>query len=147
MNPKPPDPQVNGFWQSLEGLKTTYAVGPGKILFERDAVADAIYLIEEGSVGLCWNAQGDKERLFEVAGPGAVLGLAECVTGERYRMTAQVVEHGNMSIIERPILLALMREYPEFCMQVVRWLSENLHGLYYRFQNTAKAASRKRATH
>jgi CRP-like cAMP-binding protein len=121
------------------------SVAPGKVLFERDAVADAIYLVEEGSVSLCWNTPGHKAGLFEVAGPGAVLGLAECITGERYRMTAQVVEPGQVSTIERPILLALMREYPEFCMQVVRWLSENLHGLYYRFQSAAKADVRRRA--
>ena len=84
-------------------------------------------------------------KLSETAGPGAVLGLAESMTGEGYRLTAEVTEPSRVSFIERGAFLGSMQEHPEFCMQVVRLLSENLHGLYYRFQCTPQTRGKSSA--
>ena len=141
------NPSAKGSWQALDGLKTTSSYVPGKQLFATNDPPNGIYLLEEGTVSLLWSSETRAGRLFESVGPGAALGLAECLTGDPYRFSAQATELSRVSFIERPAFLAFMREYPEFCMQVVRLLSENLHTLYYHFHWTPAAGGRKRLAH
>jgi len=145
VNPNTANRPREDFWQSVSEFRTARAYPAGSKLFERGDAAEGIYLLEEGSVNLRWSAEGKAEPLFETAGPGAVLGLAESMTGEGYRLTAEVTEPSRVSFIERGAFLGSMQEHPEFCMQVVRLLSENLHGLYYRFQCTPQTRGKSSA--
>jgi CRP-like cAMP-binding protein len=136
VDPQKTNPLNEKFWHALRELRIPHVHLPGEKLFSRGRRATGIYVVEEGSVSLLWEGDARMAPVFETAGPGAVLGLAETMTGEAYRLTAEVSRRSTISFVDRESLLGVMRQHPEFCMQVVHMLSEDLHGLYHRFQST-----------
>lgn len=142
MNLDIPNQQSSIFWQSVKALSASRSYPSGIKLFERGTTAQGVYLVEHGTVNLVWDGESKAGPIFEVAEAGAVLGLSESMTGDPYRMTAEVSAPSRIAYVERSAFLDLMREHPEFCMQVVRLLSENLHGLYYRVQSITVVGTR-----
>jgi CRP-like cAMP-binding protein len=88
--------------------------------------------------------QSGSDRLFEVVGPGCVLGLSEVLSGEPHKLTAQAVEETEVSFVDRDKFMALLRSRPELCMNIVRQLSEDLHGLYYRYLTSKESSPKSR---
>lgn len=133
-------------WQTLKTLKSPRRFAAGELLFQQGRSPDGIYIIESGMVKLLLTAPRVATKTFELAGPGTVLGLSESVTGEAYKLSVEAVSKTTTSFVERQALLEFLREHHEFCMQVVRLLSEDLHGLYFRFRSLtmSEARSRKR---
>jgi CRP-like cAMP-binding protein len=122
-----------GFGQALEALKTRKTYGEGESLFRRGQAARGIYLVESGSVRL--EAIDEVEQgPFGTAGPGAILGLCETVSGHPYCLSAQAAAPVQVAFVQRAALLGFLRESHEHCMQVVRLLSEDLHLLYESFR-------------
>ena len=91
--------------------------------------------MESGEVRVLLSAGQSQRQLLEVVGPGTVLGLSESMSGEKYRITAEAGEPTTAAFIPREELLEFLREHGDFCMQVVRLLSEDLHGLYHKFRS------------
>ncbi len=60
-------------------------------------------------------------------------GLSESMTGEKYRITAEASKQTTAAFIPRENSLEFLRQHGDFCMQVVRLLSPDLHGLYHKF--------------
>jgi len=86
----------------------------------------------------------NQSQLLEAAGEGAVLGLSETLSGDNYRVTVEADEATTASFIARKDLVELLDGHHEFCMQVVRLLSESLHGLYHRFRSVSAHPGRPR---
>jgi CRP-like cAMP-binding protein len=143
VNPETANQACDSFWQSLTALRPVQVFSPGTKLFARGEPAPGVYLVLEGSVNLLLASDAKTKQLFEVVGPGAILALAESMTGEACRLSAVVDGPSRAFFIERDAFLQFTREHPEFCMHIVRLLSENLHRLYYRFQCSAPTGSRK----
>jgi CRP-like cAMP-binding protein len=104
-------------------------------LFQRGQPALGVYLVEKGEVRLRLYAEVQGHLGFDLAGPGAALGLSEVLTGETHKLTAEAIRPTQVSYIERNDLLQFLREHHECCLQVVHMLSEDLHGLYRRFRS------------
>jgi CRP-like cAMP-binding protein len=121
-------------WRALDDLKSVRQYPKGGALFHHGRPADGIYLIEKGEVLLTLPTEGKLTRTFDVAGPGMVLGLSETMTGEPHKLTAEAADQTQIAYVERGSLLGFLRDHHEFCLQIVRLLSEDLHGLYHRFQ-------------
>jgi len=85
-----------------------------------------------------------RKQLLEVVGPGAVLGLSESMTDESHRITAEANEETTVAFIPREQFLEFLREHNNFSMQVVRMLSQELHGLYQKFRNITAHPGRPR---
>jgi CRP-like cAMP-binding protein len=66
------------------------------------------------------------------------------MSGEKYRITAEAGEPTTAGFIPRAELLEFLREHAEYCMQVVRLLSEDLHGLYHKFRSISAHPGRPR---
>lgn len=58
-----------------------------------------------------------------------MLGLSESMSGETYRITAEAGDQTTAVFVPREEFLEFLREHGDFCMQVVRLLSEDLHAL------------------
>jgi CRP-like cAMP-binding protein len=127
------------FWQSLKDLATERVHSGGVRLFDLGQRCDGVYLVQEGEVTLTLPGPKASPRL-EVARAGALLGLSEAVTGGRLRLRAETSTCTHVAFVERSQLLGLLRERPEFCMQVVKLLSEDLHVLYYKVRQHGRRA-------
>jgi CRP-like cAMP-binding protein len=85
-----------------------------------------------------------QRQLLEVVGPGTMLGLSESMSGEKYRITAEAGEQTTVGFIPREEFLEFLREHGDFCMQVVRLLSEDLHAIYHKFRSISAHPGRPR---
>ena len=136
-----------GFRQALEALKTRKNYGPGEVLFRRGQAARGIYLVESGSVRL-EAINGVEQGPFGTASQGAILGLCETVSGHNYFLSAEAVTPVSVAFVSRVALLRFLREHHDYCMHVVRLLSEDLHLLYesFRARRQEDAISKKRTS-
>jgi CRP-like cAMP-binding protein len=73
-----------------------------------------------------------------------MLGLSESMTGEKYRITAEAGEVTMAAFLPREEFLRLLREHCDFSMQVLRLLSEDLHGIYHKFRSITAHPGRPR---
>jgi CRP/FNR family transcriptional regulator len=134
-------------WQALDRLKCLRTYEKGTPVFQQGHPAEGIYLIEKGEVRLTLPSGAQPGRTFEIVGPGAMLGLSETMTGEAHKLSAEAVSHTEIACVERGKLLAFLREHHQFCLQIVHLLSDDLHGLYQRFQcMSSEERPRRRAS-
>jgi CRP-like cAMP-binding protein len=137
----------SSLWEALlaRGMSTSYK--PGALLFQDGSPAEGVYLLEKGEVRLTLHSEVKAQTPFGTAGPGSVLGLSEAMSGDVHKLRAVILQPSQVSLVPRPDLLEFLSEHHEFCMHIVRMLSEDLHGLYHRFQNISptRSAAKKRA--
>lgn len=98
-------------------------------------MATRVYMVESGEVRVLLPTGQSQKRLLEVVGPGTMLGLSENMSGERYRIAAEAGEHTTAAFVPHEQFLEFLREHGDFCMEVVRLLSADLHALYHKFRS------------
>jgi CRP-like cAMP-binding protein len=126
-------PEIRDFWNQFHASKQVRVYSAGSLIFEQGAVALGVYLIQRGSVQIrCGGATGG--QVLAPAGPGAVLGLSECIAGASHPVKAEAACCVEIAFLERRRFLNYLREHPSICMQIVRLLSEDLHALYHEFR-------------
>ncbi|MGD0507502.1 MAG: Crp/Fnr family transcriptional regulator [Terriglobales bacterium] len=130
--------------QALRGIKSVRSFPKGATLFQQGSAVTGVYLVERGEVRVLLPSGQRQKQLLEVVGPGTMLGLSESMTGEKYRITAEAGEPTTAAFIPRKAFLDFLREHGDFCMQVVRLLSEDLHGLYHKFRSISAHPGRPR---
>jgi CRP-like cAMP-binding protein len=130
--------------QALRGLKSAQLFPKGSTLFRRGTAVTGVYLVESGEVRVLLPTGQSQKQLLEVVGPGTVLGLSESMSGEKYRITAEAGDETTAAFIPREEFLEFLREHGDFCMQVVRLLSADLHALYHKFRSISAHPGRPR---
>jgi len=130
--------------QALRGVMTSRVFPIGATLYRHGTIADGIYLVEQGAVRVLLPTTEKQNQLLEVVRAGAILGLSESVSAGSYRVTAEAEEPTTAAFVTRKDFLQYLDGHHEFCMQVVRLLSENLHGLYHRFRSVSAHPGRPR---
>lgn len=134
--PAQPTPGKLGsdLWQALHGIKTVRVYSKGARLFQQGTSASGVFVVESGEVRVLLPTAQSRPQLLEVAGPGTILGLSESMTGDNYRVTAEAGDHTTVGFIPRESFVDFLRDHCDFCMLMVRLLSEDLHGLYHKFR-------------
>jgi len=130
--------------QALRGIKSVQRFPKGAKLFQQGSAVTGVYLVESGEVRVLLPTGPNQKQLLEVVGPGTMLGLSESMTGEKYRITAEAGEQTTAAFIPREEFLGFLRDHGDFCMLVVRLLSEDLHGLYHKFRSISAHPGRPR---
>jgi CRP-like cAMP-binding protein len=130
--------------QALHGIKTVRLFPKGAKLFQQGSAVTGVYVVESGEVRVLLPTPQSQKQLLEVVGPGTMLGLSESMSGEKYRITAEAGEPTTVAFIPREEFLEFLREHGDFCMQVVRLLSEDLHALYHKFRSISAHPGRPR---
>jgi CRP-like cAMP-binding protein len=131
-------------WQALHEIKSVRTYTKGTTIFQQGTAAAGVYVVEAGEVRLLLTTSQTRPQLLEVAGPGTILGLSESLCGDAYRLTAQAEDHASIAFVDRESLLEFLRGHCDLCMQVVRLLSEDLHGLYHKFRSISAHPGRPR---
>jgi CRP-like cAMP-binding protein len=120
-------------WLALHALGPSTVDCSQKTLFRRGDPCRGLYMVEEGTVRLLLAPQVSGSPEFETVGAGAVLGLAETMTGGQYKLTAEAADRARISHIDRTSLMDRLQQNHQLCLQIVQLLSEDLHNLYRRF--------------
>ena len=132
--------------QAFDEIKSIGAYPRNTILFAEGRPVRGIYLLCDGRAKLSICADGGKRLTLRVAGPGEVLGLGAALSNTRYEITAELLDSSQVVFVRRKELAKFLREHPDVCMQVVRMLSQDLHGAYERVRNIGMVRSRRPRT-
>lgn len=130
--------------QALQAIKSVLVFAKGATLFRQGYAVTGIYLVEAGEVRILLSTAHTQRQLIEIVGSGTILGLGESLSGENYRMTAEALVPTTVAFIPRDSLLNFLREHPDFSMEVLRFLSEELHSLYHKFRSISCHPGRPR---
>lgn len=143
--PHPPTGKLSpDLYQALHGIKSVNVYTKGSTLFRRGTSAAGVYVVDSGRVRILLPTLQGRPQLLEIAGPGTVLGLSETMSGDDYRVTAQAEDHVTASFVPRDNFVEFLRDHCDYCMQVVRLLSEDLHSLYHKFRSVSARPGRPR---
>jgi CRP/FNR family transcriptional regulator len=132
--------------KAFEEIKSVGNYSRNTILFAEGRPVRGIYLLCDGRAKLSICADGGKRLMLRIAGPGEVLGLGAALSNTPYEITAELLDTSQIVFIRRKELMKFLRERPEICMQVVRMLSQDLHGAYERVRNIGMVHSRRPRT-
>ena len=131
-------------WQALHGIKSIRTYSKGTTIFQQGTPAAGVYVVESGQIRLLLATNQSRPQLLEIVGPGTILSLSESMSGNAHRVTAQAEDHATIAFVPRDSLLEFLRVHCDFCMQVVRLLSEDLHQLYHKFRSISAHPGRPR---
>jgi CRP/FNR family transcriptional regulator len=130
--------------EALRGLMTSHSFPEGATLYQQGSAATGVYLVESGVIRVLLSTADNQNQLLEVVGTGTILGLSEALSADNYRVTAEASEPTVAAFLERQSLVDFLDTHNEFCMEVVRLLSEDLHSLYHKFRNVSAHPGRPR---
>jgi CRP-like cAMP-binding protein len=129
---------------ALHGIQSVRLLFNGALLFKQGEIAAGVYLVESGQVRVLLPTVHSNLQLLELVGPGAILGLSENLSGQTHRVSAEAVGDTRVAFVARGDFQEILREHTDFCMQVLRILSEDLHGIYNKFRSISAHPGRPR---
>jgi CRP-like cAMP-binding protein len=136
MTPSLPSRQLSyDFRQALQEITSVRVYPKGSTLFQHGMPVTGIYVVETGQVQVLLPTNHCRRQLLDLVGPGSVLGLSETLSGDNYRVTAEAGDQTTAAFVSRETLVEFLRQHSEYCVQVLRLLSEDLHRLYHKFRN------------
>lgn len=127
----------------FEQIKEQSVFGKGEVIFAEGRPPRGVYILGDGRAKLSICSEGGKRIMLRVAGPGEVLGLGATLSGEAYEVTAEMLDAAAVIFVKRKDLLKYLRVNPSVCMDVVRRLSDDLHGAYERVRSLGLSRARK----
>src|SRR5208283_4748992 len=128
--------------KAFDEIKTLASFPRGTILFSEGRPVRGIYILCDGRAKLSICSDVAKRLTLRVAGPGEVLGLGAAMTNTPYEITAELVDNSQVAFIRRKDLIKFLREHPPTCLQVVRMLSQDVHGAYERVRTVGTVRAR-----
>jgi CRP/FNR family transcriptional regulator len=98
----------------------------GAILFRRGEPASGIFIILAGHVSLRLESHGENPLWERIVESNSIVGLPGTLTGDRYSLTAVVIEPSELAFIDRSVLQELIKSDPAVGMELIRALSEEI---------------------
>lgn len=129
--------------RSFDAIKSLASYPKATVLFREERPVRGIYILCDGRAKLSISAEGNKRMTLRIAGPGEVLGLGAALSNTPHEITAELLDNSQVAFVRRKELLRFLREHPEACMQVVRMLSQDLHGAYERVRTIGMVRTRR----
>jgi CRP/FNR family transcriptional regulator, cyclic AMP receptor protein len=125
--------------KSFDEIKLLATYPRGAVLFP----VRGIYILCDGRAKLSICADNGKRLTLRIANPGEVLGLGATLSNTPYEVTAELLDNSRVVFARRKELIKFLRENPTVCLQVVRMLSQDLHGAYERVRSVALVRARR----
>lgn len=132
--------------KAFNEIKSLATYPRNTILFAEGRPVRGIYLLCDGRAKLSICSDAGKRLTLRVAGPGEVLGLGAVLSNTPYEITAELLDTSQIVFIRRKELMKFLREHPPICLQVVRMLSQDLHGAYERVRTIGMVQTRRPRT-
>ena len=130
---------VRGF----DEIKEQAVLAKGALLFAEGRPSRGVYVLCEGRAKLSICSESGKRLMLRVASAGEVLGLGATLSGDPYEVTAELLDAAQVVFVKRKDLLRFLRDNPTICMEVVRRLSDDLHGAYERVRSIGLSRARR----
>ena len=129
--------------RAFEGTAQVRQYRRGTAVYRRGRAVRGIFLVRKGRVKLLLG-ESPSGLALHVAGPGAVLGLGETMSGAPYEASVETLEACEIAFLPREEFLSYLRTNCDICLQLVQLLSEDLHLLYQQYRTVGGPATRRR---
>jgi len=129
--------------QVFDAIKTTGSFPRNTVLFSEGKPARGIFVLCDGRAKLSICAENGRRLSLRIAGPGEILGLGAALSNTPYEITAELLDASQVVFIRRKELVKFLKDHPDVCMQVVRMLSQDLHGAYERVRSIGMVHTRR----
>ncbi len=133
--------------RDFDEIKSRATYPKGTVLFAEGRPVRGIYLLCDGRAKLSICSDTGKRLTLRVAGAGEVLGLGAVLSNTPYEITAELLDPSQVVFIRKKELMRFLRDHQDICMQVVRMLSQDLHGAYERVRTIGMVRSRRPRVH
>ena len=129
--------------KAFDEIKSPASYARGSVLFSEGRPVRGIYILCDGRAKLSICSDAGKRLTLRIASPGEVLGLGATLSNTPYEITAELLDDSQVVFVRRKDLLKFLREHREVCMEVVRMLSQDLHGAYERVRSIGMIRTRR----
>lgn len=129
--------------KAFDEIKSPASYPRGSVLFAEGRPVRGIYILCDGRAKLSICSDAGKRLTLRIAGQGEVLGLGASLSNTPYEITAELLDNSQVVFVRRKDLLKFLREHREVCLQVVRMLSQDLHGAYERVRTIGMIRTRR----
>src|SRR5215472_3033747 len=128
--------------KAFDEIKSLASYPRGAILFSEARPVRGIYIFCDGRAKLSICSDSGKRLTLRIAGPGEVLGLGAALSNSPYEVTAELLDNSQVVFVSRKDLMRFLRDHQNVCMEIVRMLSQDLHGAYERVRSIAMVRTR-----
>jgi CRP/FNR family transcriptional regulator, cyclic AMP receptor protein len=128
-SPHVSEPFVDCLVEQLESEGFICSLPPRAILFMEGDVPRGIHIISKGHVKLTISSREGRVLIINIADPGEILGLHNCITGAAYEFTAQTLQSCRVSFVKREALMWLLRNNHAACLSATQRLSRTCHAV------------------
>jgi len=129
--------------KAFDQIKLLASYPRSALLFSEGRPVRGIYILCDGRAKLSICAENGKRLTLRIAGPGEVLGMGAALSNTPYEVTAELLDNSQVVFVRRKELLRFLREQPAVCLEVVRMLSQDLHGAYERVRSIVMVRTRR----
>lgn len=116
-------------------------VQPGTVLFKQGDDVKGVYVVNSGKVLLSLTDSEGISAPDRTAQEGCVLGLPATMTGNGYTLTAKIQETAEVVFVPRESALALLRDKPALCFEVVEILAQEVSHMRHNAASALSAAN------
>jgi CRP-like cAMP-binding protein len=118
----PPAFDAEAFLTSAGAARRVTTYPKGKIVFSQGQPSDAVMYIQKGSIKISVLSRTGKEAVVAMLGPGDFFGEG-ALTGQQIRIgTATTTAPTTVLIIEKGVMLALLRDEPTFSERFIAYM-------------------------
>ena len=128
--------------KAFDQIKSLVSYPRTTVLFSEGRPVRGIYILCDGRAKLSICSDTGRRLTLRIAGPGEVLGLGAALSNTAYEVTAELLDNSQVVFVRRKELLKFLRDNRGVCMEVVRMLSQDLHGAYERVRTIAMVRTR-----
>jgi len=121
--------------KAFDRIKSLASYPRNTVLFAEGKPVRGIYILCDGRARLSICSDSGRRLTLRVAGPGEVLGLGAVLSNTPYEITAELLDNSQVVFVHRKELVKFLRYHSEVCLQIVRMLSQDLHGAYERVRS------------
>ena len=129
--------------KAFDEIKLLASYPRSALLFAEGRPVRGVYILCDGRAKLSVCSESGKRLTLRIAGPGEVLGLGASLSNSPYEVTAELLDSSQVVFVRRKELMKFLRDNPAVCLEVVRILSQDLHGAYERVRSIALVRPRR----
>jgi CRP-like cAMP-binding protein/RsiW-degrading membrane proteinase PrsW (M82 family) len=114
---------------NLENLSRAISVqttGDGQVLFDEGDEGDAMYLIEEGQIGIYVKDRTGQEKLLRTFQPGGVVGEFALLDGQPRSARAQASGQARVLALQREVFTMFIQSRPQVVLAMLQYLAEKV---------------------
>ena len=114
------------FRERLELGSTVQTFRKGQTVFQQGSPAFAVHCLRSGRLKLFKTTRRGDRQVLRLLGAGDIVGFRALLAEEPYAASAEALTETTACLIPRPILTEMLRESPDFGMQVMAKLAVEL---------------------